>query len=366
MRIGSLFGIEISIDGSWLFVFALVAWALASPTGPLHLAGVGIAARVALGVLGSFLFFASVLLHELAHSLLARKRGIKVRGITLFIFGGASLFEGQASDAPGEAWISGIGPLTSLLLGALFYALARLAASPPAIGAMFGYLCVANVLLAVFNILPAYPLDGGRVFHALVWKATGDRDRATRITARLGRVLAMLMIAYGIVETLSVDTFGGLWITFIGWFLLQAGNAEQSSSAIDVALRGHTAGELAAPLDLRLPADATAARALTVMQQSQVRALPVFVGDQILGVVGNAELARLTDEERAQTYVTAVMTRADDLASVPASMPANEAVAQLARSGAEAIVLVAAGGALAGVFTRESVVRWLAGMKHPR
>ncbi|MFZ1125160.1 MAG: site-2 protease family protein [Candidatus Baltobacteraceae bacterium] len=364
MRIGSLFGIEISIDGSWIFVFALVAWVLASPTGPLHLAGVGVAGRVGLGVLASLLFFTSVLLHELAHSLLARKRGIKVSGIRLFIFGGASIFEGEASDAPGEAWISGIGPLTSLVLGVLFYALSLLAASQGAVGAMFRYLCLANVLLAIFNILPAYPLDGGRVLHALLWKASGDRERATRVTARIGRVLAALMIAYGIVETLSVDTFGGLWITFIGWFLLQAGNAEQKGSAVSEALQGHTAGELAAPLELRLPADTTAAGALAAMQQARVRALPVFVGDQLLGVVTASELTRLSDDERAQTYVTAVMTRVDDLTSVPASMPAKEAVAQLARSGAEAIVLIAAGGALAGVFTRESVVHWLADLKH--
>lgn len=363
MRIGTLFGIEISVDGSWIFVFALVTWALASPTGPIHVAGADTAVRIVLGILGSLLFFASVLLHELAHSLLARKRGINVRGIVLFIFGGVSLFENQAADAPGEAWISGIGPLTSLLLGALFYVLALLAAAQTAAAALFGYLSLANVLLAVFNILPAYPLDGGRVLHALIWKTSGNRERATRLTARVGRLLAAVMIAYGIVETLSFDPFGGLWITFIGWFLLQAGNAEQTSSAITEALRGHTAGELAAPPELRLPADATAARALTAMAQAKVRALPVFVGGEILGVATYAELSRLSEDERTQTYVTAVMTRADDLASVPASMPASEAVAQLARTGAEAIVLIAAGGALAGVFTRESVVRWLAGIK---
>ncbi|MGP6156798.1 MAG: site-2 protease family protein [Vulcanimicrobiaceae bacterium] len=366
MRIGSLFGIEVSVDGSWIFVFALVAWALASPTGPLHLAGAGTTARVVLGIIGSLLFFTSVLLHELAHSLLARRRGIKVRGIVLFIFGGVSLFESQADDAPGEAWVSGIGPLTSLLLGALFYALSLLAAPQAAAEAMFRYLAIANVLLAVFNILPAYPLDGGRVLHALIWKASGDRERATLVTARVGRALAALMIAYGIVETLSLDTFGGLWITFIGWFLLQAGTAEQTSSAITEALKGHTAGELAAPHELRLSADTTAARALTTMQQAHVRALPVYVGGEVLGVATYAELSRLSEEERSNTYVTAVMTRADDLTSVPASMPASEAVAQLARTGAEAILLVAAGGALAGVFTRESVVRWLAGMKHVR
>jgi Zn-dependent protease len=365
MRIGSLFGIEISVDLSWVFVFALVAWALASPSGPLRLAGVSPSERVVLGLLGSLLFFASVLLHELSHSLLARRRGVPVKGIVLFIFGGVSLFEGQAQDAPGEAWISGVGPLTSLLLGIFFYGLSSVAGGHGAAAAMFAYLGVANILLAIFNILPAYPLDGGRVLHALIWKASGDRNRATRITAAVGRGLAILMIAYGIVETLTVDAFGGLWLTFIGWFLLRAGKAEQANIAIADALKGHTAGELAAAPELRLPADATAARAVDMARQTGAHALPVFIGDQLLGVVSLAELMRLSDEERAQTYVTAVMTRVDDLASVSASTSADDAVAQLARSGAEAIVITAASGASAGLFTRESVMSWLAGPKRP-
>src|SRR5579862_4577506 len=121
MKIGSLFGIAINVNVSWIFVFALVVWALANPVGPLRLAGVAPYERVALGIVAALLFFASVLVHELAHSLVARRRGIPVRGITLFIFGGVSQFEGEARDAPGEAWISGVGPLTSLLLGLGFF-----------------------------------------------------------------------------------------------------------------------------------------------------------------------------------------------------------------------------------------------------
>ena len=148
MKVGSLFGIAITVNVSWIFIFALVTWGLANPMGPLHLEGVGTAERIALGLSAALLFFASVLVHELAHSLLARRRGIAVKGITLFIFGGVSQFDGEAQDAPGEAWISGIGPLTSLLLGGLFYgASLAVGGSATHTGAMFAYLGIANVLL---------------------------------------------------------------------------------------------------------------------------------------------------------------------------------------------------------------------------
>jgi Zn-dependent protease/predicted transcriptional regulator len=361
VRIGSLFGIQITVNVSWIFIFALVAWSLANPLGPLQLQGVGATERVALGITGSLLFFVSVLLHELAHSLLARSRGIKVRGITLFIFGGVSQFDGEASDAPGEAWISGIGPLTSLVLGALFYGLAQAVGPASHVGVMFLYLGAVNVVLAIFNFLPAYPLDGGRVLHALVWKATGNRRTATRVSVTVGRIFAALMIAWGVVETLTLNAFGGLWITFIGWYLLQAGNAEQTSAAVAEALSGHQAAELIAPPELRLTADVTAERALQTMQHNKASALPVYVGEQLLGVVSLVELVHLPPGERPNTYVTAAMTRLDSLPTAPATVPARDVLIQLAGSGVEAVVVTKPSGDVQGIVTRESVMRWLAG-----
>jgi Zn-dependent protease len=246
MRIGSLFGIGITVNASWLFVFALVAWSFSNPNGPLRLHDLSPAERLGFGLVASLLFFASVLAHELAHSLLARARGIEVQGITLFIFGGVSSIKGEPATAPGEAWISGIGPLVSFGLGLLFLALAQpLGARASAAGEVALDLGVANIALAGFNLLPAYPLDGGRVFHALVWRLTNDRERAGVITIVVGRILAGLLVAYGIVLTLSSDFGSGLWLTFIGWFLLQAGTMEQSRITMSRALDGHLARELA-------------------------------------------------------------------------------------------------------------------------
>jgi Zn-dependent protease len=360
MRLGSLFGIAINVHVSWIFVFALVAWALSNPLGPLHRATANPTERVALGIVGSLLFFVSVLAHELAHSLLARARGIPVRGITLFVFGGVSLFEGEAPDAPGEAWISGIGPLTSLALGALFWGIAQLGPGTP-FGALCAYLSAANVALAVFNILPAYPLDGGRVLHAIVWRTTGSKARATVVAANVGRAIAVLMIALGIIEALLADFAGGLWVTFIGWFLLQAGNAERSGAAVADALAGHTAAELAAPLELHVGADASGRRAFEVMQQTSASVLPVVLGDRIIGVLELDALAALPPEELEGTPVTALMRRPDTLKMVPAASSAADALKLLVGERTTVLGLSAPSGDLVGLFTSDSAMRWLAG-----
>jgi Zn-dependent protease len=362
VRIGTIFGIEITVHASWIFIFALVAWALSNPVGPLHLTVASPTLRALFGVAGSLLFFASVLAHELAHSLLARSRGIPVRGITLYVFGGISLFEREASDAPGEAWISGIGPLTSLALAGLFWGLATLTLGPFA--ALFGYLSAANLVLAIFNLLPAYPLDGGRVLHALIWRATGNRARATTIAANAGGAIAAAMIALGIIEALLFDVAGGLWLTFIGWFLLRAGNAQRSGEEVARALSGHLAAELTIPPGLAVPADGSAQRALAAMQDGRFSALPVVLGERIIGVLELAELVGRTDEELASTPVTAFMKRPEALILGPATLSADDALKLLVQKRTSVLGLVSPSGDLVGVFTSDSAMQWVAGVRH--
>jgi Zn-dependent protease/CBS domain-containing protein len=359
VRIASIFGIEINVSLSWIFVFAFVTWALADPTGPLHLTELGTSGRVALGLIGSVLFFASVLVHELAHSLVARARGIRVRGITLFIFGGVSMFEDEVNDAPGEAWISAVGPLTSLVVGAAFYVCAQPLGPSSPFGVLFGYLAYVNVALAIFNLIPAYPLDGGRVLHSLVWRIGGSRDRATSITVATGRVLAGAIIAFGIFEALAYNVGAGLWMTFIGWFLLQAGGAEQTRIAISRAMKGHAAGELAISPEFSVPANARGNEAIEAFQRTGLRALPVILGDRILGLVSYDALSRLPETELAQTYVTGLMTHVEDLGEVATSTSADDAIAHLTTNKAHAVALTNPQGIAVGVVTPESVMRWL-------
>ena len=363
MRIGRLFGIEITVHVTWLFVFALVAWSLQSDLGPFQHLEVSEAERVLLAIFTALLFFASVLIHELAHSLVARSQGIAVRGITLFIFGGVSQFEGEAGTAPVAAWVSGIGPLTSMLLAGVFYLLMSAFRFGTPLGTAFGYLAFANLLLAIFNLLPAYPLDGGRVLQALVWRATGDKYRATRAAVLVGRVFAWLMIALGIAQTLAGGVTGGLWLTFIGWFLLQAGAAEGMQADLREALGGHTVGELATRFTPITP-DTTAEAALQTMLRSGNRALAVMLGEQLLGIVVLDDIGKVPSDDLARTYVTAIMTRAGDLVTVAPETPATEAMQLLAKSGHEQLPVVKGDGQLDGFITQESVLRWVAAHRH--
>ncbi len=359
MPIGSLFGIRIVVNASWIFIFALVAWSFGNALGPLRMHDLTGSQRVLLGIVASLLFFASVLAHELAHSLVARRRGIPVRSITLFIFGGVSAIEGEPGTPPAEAWIAGVGPLTSLVIGAASLGLAAAFGKATIAGDIALYLGVANVALAIFNILPAYPLDGGRVMHAIAWRVWGDRDRATAVTVGVGRVLAWALIALGIAQTLATGFGGGLWTTFIGWYLLQAGNMEQSRIAIGRALDGHAAYELAAPAGLRVAANATAAEALQYLREQGIRAAPVFVGDGFAGVVTLDDLAHLSPDERERAYVTRVMQRPDALPALPPGSSAADAVRDMAQNNRTALPLVDGAGTFMGLLTRESVMRWL-------
>lgn len=359
MRVASLFGIRITVDPSWVFIFALITWSLADPQGPLHRTDLSEGGRIALGVLGSLLFFASVLLHELSHSLVAQSRGVRVREIRLFIFGGVSMFEGEARDAPGETWISVVGPLSSLILGAMLFGCALAIGPGSAFGALLGYLGYVNLALALFNILPAYPMDGGRVLHSIIWRVTGNRERATDIAVRVGRVFAGLIVAFGIFEALAFNIGAGLWTTFIGWFLLQAGGAEASRVAVARALRGHVAGELALGPRVRIEADAPASRALELMREGHVRSIPVMLGERILGVLSQDALLHASPDDLERQYGTALMRRIDEIDAVPAITPADDVIQLLGRKGGNAVALTDPQGAVTGVVTADSILSWL-------
>ncbi len=358
MRVGKIFGIDIVVNLSWIFIFALVAWALIDQ-GPFHSVNLNPTARVFLGLVTALLFFASVLVHELAHSLVARKRGIPIARITLFIFGGVSSLEGEPTTAPVEAWIAFVGPLTSIVLGLLFNALAiGIGVRTPA-GIAAQYLGMANLILGVFNLLPAYPLDGGRVLHALVWRATKDRLRATQIAASVGRIMAIFFILFGVMSTLynGVGIGGGLWLVFIGWFLLQAGGAERMQAEMLEALTGLQAKDIAVPAPPPLSADATGDVALQTMMKTGARALPVMLGDQLLGIMTMTDFTKLQDRAPGQAYVTSLMTRTEDLKSALPSEKAVDVVQRLLRTGVGQIPVISEAGVLVGFVTRDSVLR---------
>lgn len=239
IKLGRIFGIEIGLHYSWFLIALLIVYSLSSQ---FHASNPGWGDQVILtvAIATAILFFVSLLLHELAHSLVATSHGLPVREITLFALGGVSQIEKNPTSAKLEFWMAFVGPLTSVIIGGICVGLARAIGQPSSDPwmAMLQWLGYINLMLGVFNLIPGYPLDGGRVLRAIIWWKTGNADRSTRLAARIGQVVAFGFIAVGIFEFFGGAGFGGLWIAFIGWFLLQAARESDMQVGVSDALRG--------------------------------------------------------------------------------------------------------------------------------
>lgn len=238
IKLGKIFGIEIGLHYSWFLIALLIVFSLSSQ---FHASNPEWGDRVILtaAVVTAILFFVSLLLHELAHSLVASRNGLPVKEITLFALGGVSQIEKNPTSAKLEFWMAFVGPLTSAVIGVVCVALAHLLGQPssdPWI-AMLLWLGYINLTLAAFNLIPGYPLDGGRVLRALIWWKTGNGDRSTQLAARTGQAVAFGFIALGIFEYFDGAGFGGLWMAFIGWFLLQAAKESYAQVGLTEALK---------------------------------------------------------------------------------------------------------------------------------
>jgi len=257
-RVGRIAGIEIRIDNSWAVIALLVTYSMYLRVLFLYgsLSTVG---AVGLAILAAVLFFGSVLVHELAHALVSQARGIRVQDITLFLFGGATRARVESSGPGDEFLIAVVGPLTSGILAGLFGIVAGLGRDvlPRPLAGTLGYLAWVNLLLAGFNLVPGFPLDGGRLLRSAIWKATGSIGRATRIASLAGQALGWLLVAGGVAYLLAGNLAGGIWFAFIGWFLVQAARVSYQELQLRHMLRGVEAEDVMAGNLLRIPPDLT-------------------------------------------------------------------------------------------------------------
>jgi Zn-dependent protease len=260
LRLGKLFGIPVGVHYTWFIIFGLVTLSLATGYFPSRYADWGLAGYVGIGLLTSLLFFASVLAHELAHSVVALAWGVPVKSITLFIFGGVASIGREPERPLAEFLIAVAGPLSSLLL-AIGFGLLWLVGQLLDVTQLAGlglYLGTVNLWLALFNMIPGFPLDGGRVFRSIVWARSGDINRATRWAATTGRIAALLMVVGGGLMLLAGNWSGGLWLAFIGWFLENAASQGTQQARIREALKGYTAGDFSSgcqTIDSNMPLD---------------------------------------------------------------------------------------------------------------
>src|SRR3989440_1484474 len=244
-RIGNIAGIDIDINVSWIIILVLLTVSLATGWFPQLYPRWSTATYWLIAFLSSLLLFVSVLLHELAHSLVARRRGLPVKSITLFIFGGVSNIEREPTSPAIEFQMALVGPLTSLVIGVicLLLQLPLQGSNSPLEGILF-YLAVSNLLLGVFNLIPGFPLDRGRVLHSIVWRLTGNLRQATRVASLAGQFIAYLFILLGSWLFFAGSRVNGLWFGFIGWFLLSAAKSANTQVMLTSVLRGGTVGKV--------------------------------------------------------------------------------------------------------------------------
>jgi len=336
IKLGRVFGIEIGIHSSWFIIAWLITFSLAqrfrSADRDWSAALVWSAALAT-----AILFFVSLLAHELAHSLVARSRKLPVRRITLFALGGVSVIEKEAPDAGSEFLIAIVGPLTSVVLGALMLWSAKALGNPdtgpqtPSIAILY-WLGYINLGLGVFNMLPGYPLDGGRVLRAVVWWLTGSMERATMIATRAGQVMAVIFIGLGIYQFFGGAGLNGLWIAFIGWFLLQAASGQYQELELKHALVGVRASDLMSR-DCALVPGPTSVQDFVdeFVLRTGRRCFFVTVQDSIAGLITPHEVRALERSLWPFTPVQQIMKPLDQLHVVAPETPAMEALEIMAR-----------------------------------
>ena len=378
--IGRILGIDVEIDSSWLFIFVLVTWSLASGFATVHRDWSPLL-RLTTALAASLLFFASVLAHELCHCLVARARGLPVHRITLFLFGGVSNLEREPASASTEFFMALVGPLSSLLLGVVFGALGVLwvgpgvfrAAESPAVLSRLGplptlflWLGPINVILGVFNLIPGFPLDGGRILRSILWAATNDLQKATRWAAGVGQLIGWLFIFAGIsmVFGAAVPLFGagvvnGLWLAFIGWFLHNAAAASQGRAVVDHLLEDLPVARLMRRDMPTVPSDMTLG---TLVYEHVIgtdeRSFAVLDNGALSGSVSIDDVRKIPRARWDATTVRDVMTPAGQLGSIRPGARAAEAYRELAARGMRQIPVVE-DGHLMGFFRLSDVTRWL-------
>ena len=356
IRIARVVGIPVFVHFSWFIVFGLIAWTLATGYFPERYPNLPVTSYWAKGLLASLFFFLSILLHELGHSLVALRSGIAIRSITLFIFGGVARLEKDPPDGRTELRMAAAGPAVSVALAGLFMGAGLLARPGGTAWAVARYLAVINLVVAAFNLVPAFPLDGGRLLRGLLWRSMG-KARATQVAARAGTLFAYFLIASGVVSMLRGAGISGMWYVLIGWFLKDASAGAYQSARVDEALRGVTAGDAMVRDVATLPAEISLAEAARDhFIRTGYGAYPVVRGDVPVGLLCRRDILKVPAEERERTSVQALMSPLADALVVNEGTPLIRAMAKMAESGLGR-VLVVEDGRLAGILTMGSVLR---------
>jgi Zn-dependent protease/predicted transcriptional regulator len=361
IKVFSIAGIPIYVHTSWLLIYALITWTLAVGYFPRALPDVPTLGHWVSGLVAALLLFLSVLVHELAHSLVATRRGLTVRGITLHVFGGVSHLEDEAPDPRSEFLIAIVGPLASFAIAAVLWAALSAGVVPDgAPRAIVVYLLTVNVVIGVFNLVPGFPLDGGRLLRAALWRWTGTLARATAIASRVGRAFAVALMTLGVVQIVYGQLVGGVWMILLGLFLRSAADASYAEIALREALGQVPVQSVMARDVVSVPAAATVDQLVRHFWSHHFTSFPVVDGRDVVGLVTVHQVPQVPEEARKELRVDGLMTPLGEAFVVRPQDSVLQALGKATRNGVGRLAVLDADRRLVGYLSLKDIVHVLA------
>jgi len=360
LSLGHILGIPVGVDPSWFLIFVFMTWSLASSYFPTEFKNWPQIEYWIVGAVTSILLFGSVVLHELGHSLVALRYKIPVNSITLFIFGGVAQIGSEPPSAMAEFWIALAGPAVSFGLAIIFQILQPIFTGVAPLLALAKYLAYINGILALFNLIPGFPLDGGRVFRAIVWGISHNLRKATLVAATVGRVIAFLFILFGVWQIFSGNLGNGLWIAFIGWFLESAATSQVQQQSVHDLLEGHTVQQIMNRNYITIPATLTLQNLVEMHILANGRRCFVVTddSDQIIGLLTLHHLSEIPKADWPAKTTGEVMTPLSRIKWLQPTTSVKVALEEMDQDGVNQLPVML-NGQILGMLTREDIISFL-------
>jgi len=363
LHLFTVFGFPIRIDASWILIAVLITWSLAGGVFPQFHPGLAPLTYWIMGIFGALGLFASIVVHELAHALVARRCGMRMRGITLFIFGGVAELQDEPPSARAEFMVAIAGPIASILIAGVFWAIQGLGAvllgSAP-LFAVLGYLALINAILVAFNLIPAFPLDGGRVLRSILWRAKGDLQRATRISSEIGSGFGVVLVILGVFSIVSGNFIGGFWWILIGLFLRSAAQMSYQQVLVRRALSGEPVARFMHRDPHTVPPDVSLAKFVDdYVYRYHHKLFPVTANGHLYGCVSTRQVREIPREQWDSTTVETLVQPCSAENTVSPDEDAVAAIGRLHKSGASRLMVVDH-GRLVGILSLKDLLRFLA------
>lgn len=361
IKIGTIYDIPLYLDYSWFLIFALIAYTVGFGLMPVDYPGLPSLEYLAIGLLSAFLLFASIVVHELAHSIVAKKNGLKIGKITLYLLGGVSEMEEEPPTASLELKMSAAGPLTSIAI-AVVCLLGWIASvhlhAPVLIQGPVQYSYLVNALVAGFNLIPAFPMDGGRILRSLLWMRSNDMMKSTASASQIGRVIAYVIMFAGVFFLIFVDLFDGLWLILIGWFISSGASSEMNQLRMQRDLANLKADDIMTRTVDSVSPDMTLSELSSEFMQHKHNGFPVVDSSgEILGCITTQDLRHVQRNRWDTTFVRDVMTPKEKLVTVKESDSAQQVVTLMSRNQIGRVFVLNDSGRLAGIITRSDIIK---------